>query len=164
MKKSVEQLKEVLKQEIIEYKNMLDLSIKKTDIIIGGHIKKLEKITEQEQNIIMKIGKLEDIRENIVYNIHNNLNLEDEPDMSNIKTHLDDEDRNFIEGQKEQLLKILKELKEKNTLNGTLINDSLEYINLNMDILTNNTFDATYGEKSKEIKAKPAKRMFDTKA
>jgi len=55
-------------------------------------------------------------------------------------------------------------LKERNTLNGTLINDSLEYINLNIDLLTNNSFDNNYGEKSKEVGGKPARRMFDTKA
>ncbi|MTI46808.1 MAG: flagellar protein FlgN [Firmicutes bacterium] len=164
MKKSVKQLREVLKQEIDVYREMLEISIEKTNIIIEGQIKKLEEITEQEQKLIIKIGKLEDIRENIVFNIQKGLGISEDIDMSKIMPHLDEEDKDFIEEQKEELLKILNQLKDRNTLNGTLINDSLEYINLNIDLLTNNSFENIYGNKSKEINLKPAKRIFDSKA
>lgn len=164
MKKSVQQLREVLKQEINVYKEMLQLSVEKTDVIIGGHIKRLEQITDHEQKLIMKIGKFEDIRESIVFNMQKNLGLGEDLDMSKIKNHVDHEDKAFIEDQKDELLKTLNELKERNILNGTLINDSLEYINLNIDLMTNNTFDNTYGKNSQEFTSKPLRRMFDKKA
>ena len=58
---------------------------------------------------------------------------------------------------------ILNQIKERNELNGSLISDSLEYINLNIDILTNSTIDNTYDNKQTDSKT-IQRRMFDTKA
>ncbi len=164
MIKSIEQLKMVLEQEIDVYKNILDLSIKKTDIVVNGHIKKLEEITEEEQKLIIKIGKLEDIRENVIYNMKKELSLEEELNMTKLNEYLEESDNEFIESLKNQLMDILSQLRERNVLNGSLINDSLEYINLNIDLLTNSTIDNIYDDKQKGSKGVQARRMFDTKA
>lgn len=164
MKKSIDQLKMVLEQEIDVYKNILDLSIKKTDIVVNGHIKKLEEITEEEQRLIIKIGKLEDIRENVMYNMKKELGIEEELNMTMLNEYLEESDNEFIENLKNQLMYILNQLKERNVLNGSLINDSLEYINLNIDLLTNSTIDNTYDDRQKGSKGVQARRMFDTKA
>ncbi len=162
MKKSIEQLKKVLYEQIEVYKHILSLSVKKTDIVVNGHIKKLEEITQEEQKLIIKIGKLEDIRENVIYNINRELGLE-ELNMTKLNDYLEEADKVFIKNLKDELMDILNQIKERNELNGSLISDSLEYINLNIDILTNSTIDNTYDNKQTDSKV-IQRRMFDTKA
>ena len=164
MKQHIEQLEKILEQEIEVYKNILDLCINKTDIVINGHIKKLEETTQEEQRLIIKIGKFEDIRENIIYNIKNELSIEEELNMTTLNDYLEEADKVFIENLKDQLMDILNQLKERNVLNGSLINDSLEYINLNIDLLTNSTIENTYDNNQQDSKGTQARRMFDTKA
>lgn len=162
MKNSIEQLKKVLYEQIEVYKHILSLSVKKTDIVVNGHIKKLEEITQEEQKLIIKIGKLEDIRESVIYNINKELGLE-EINMTKLNDYLEEADKVFIKNLKDELMDILNQIKERNELNGSLISDSLEYINLNIDILTNSTIDNTYDNKQTDSKA-IQRRMFDTKA
>ncbi len=164
MKKSIQQLKEVLRQEIEVYSNILALSIKKTDIVVAGQIKELDEITQEEQNLIIKIGKLDDIRERIILNIKQNFGIDEELNMAQLSSYLKQDDKCFIESQKNELSDIFTQIKDRNTLNATLINDSLEYINLNLELFTSNTLDNTYGNKSQQVKTKSARRMFDTKA
>ena len=162
MKNSIEQLKKVLYEQIEVYKHILSLSVKKTDIVVNGHIKKLEEITQEEQKLIIKIGKLEDIRESVIYNINKELGLE-ELNMTKLNDYLEEADKVFIKNLKDELMDILNQIKERNELNGSLISDSLEYINLNIDILTNSTIDNTYDNKQTDSKT-IQRRMFDTKA
>lgn len=164
MKKHIEQLKKVLEQQIEVYKDILDLSINKTNVVVNGHIKKLEEITEEEQKLIIKIGKFEDIRENIIHNMKAELGIEIELNMTTLNDYLEEADKVFIENVKDQLMDILNQLKERNVLNGSLINDSLEYINLNIDLLTNSTIENTYDNSQQDSKGTQARRLFDTKA
>ena len=48
----VENLIDLLEQENSEYEKLLELSMKKTPVIIEGDISKLEEITDEEQIIV----------------------------------------------------------------------------------------------------------------
>ena len=55
----IENLISVLEQENSEYEVLLELSRKKTPVIVKGDIERLQEITDEEQNIIDRIHALE---------------------------------------------------------------------------------------------------------
>lgn len=164
MKKLFDELNEVLLEELNVYKEMLEVTNKKTEVITAGHVKDLDKITQLENTIIINIGKLEDKREKVVENIRKQLGLQEELNMTNIMEHLDKQAANDIEIIKSQLLDTLNKLKEKNQLNNVLIQDSLEFINLNIELLTSTSEQGTYNNKTGKEKSSQNVSFFDAKA
>jgi len=61
------------------------------------------------------------------------------------------------------MLDTLNKVKENNQLNSILINDSLEYINLNINLLTDASANNTYDNKTNKGKATQNKSLFDAK-
>lgn len=159
----IKDLKEILLQELNLYKSMLELSIDKTKIIISGQVRELDKITQKEQALILKAGKLENVREDILSKIQEKLELKKIQNVSKLVDYLNEEQKKEIEDIKQQLIDVLNSLKERNTLNSTLIKDSLEYINLNVNLLTNAVSGSTYSDKVNKDDVVQSKSIFDTK-
>ena len=70
----MENLIEVLNRESSEYDRLLELSSKKTGIIAKNNIDELQKIMDDEQEVISRIGNLEKKREETTKDIANVLN------------------------------------------------------------------------------------------
>lgn len=70
----MENLIDILNQESSEYEGLLTLSQNKTPIIVSGDLEKLEKITDDEQNLVSRINQLEKKRMEITADIANVLN------------------------------------------------------------------------------------------
>ncbi len=166
MKNGIDELKQVLNSELELYKSLLDITVKKTDIIMEGRIKELDSITQLEQSFIIKIGKYEDTREKVVRKIASKLDVSidtSEISISKILNHIEDEDSRELDNLKNQIIIVLEKLKEKNTLNSMLIKDSLEYINFNLNILTDSDNESTYSNSADKGKVKQSKNLFDAK-
>ena len=63
---------DVLGEETRVYEKILQLSKEKKDIVIEGKVSELEEITKNEQTLVVKLGKLEILRESCVEEIANN--------------------------------------------------------------------------------------------
>jgi FlgN protein. len=63
---NINDLFDVLDGEMLLYKDLLDISTKKTDVIIQGKIQELDNMTKVEGNIICKLSMLEEEREKIL--------------------------------------------------------------------------------------------------
>ena len=70
----MENLIEVLEQESNEYEGLLSLSQKKTPIIVSGNLEELQKITDDEQELVGRISHLEKKRTEVTADIANVLN------------------------------------------------------------------------------------------
>lgn len=166
MKILVEELRDVLLDELNMYEEMLELTTKKTDIITSGKINDLDSITHLENSIILKLGKLEERREKIVDNIQKQLGTGEDITVTDILNQIDDV--NGIKGEMEGITKkfsqVLSTLKEKNDLNGLLIKDTLEYIELNINLLTNVSDRGIYNNKVQKEDTSQKFSLFDTKA
>ncbi|SHH69919.1 FlgN protein [Caloranaerobacter azorensis DSM 13643] len=163
MEKLINDLKDILIEELNLYKHMLELSINKTDIITSGQVRELDKITQKEQALILKAGKLEDIRESIISKIQDELNLKEVKNISKLVDYLSEDQKKEIEYVKQQLIDVLNRLKERNSLNSTLIKDSLEYINLNVNLLANVLSSNIYSDKVSKDDVVQSKNIFDAK-
>ena len=70
----MEDLIDVLEKESEEYKNLLNLSMQKTQVIVSEDLDQLAKITDEEQLIVSRINHLDTIRNEAVQDIANVLN------------------------------------------------------------------------------------------
>lgn len=134
----MEALIEVLKKENQEYKNLLELSMKKTPAIVSDDVKALAQITDEEQIIVSRINHLDNQRNDAVNDIANVLNK----DVTKLK--IADLIKMLAARPQEQakLASVFDELrrnvhavKRVNEQNRELIESALEMVQFNMQVL-----------------------------
>ncbi len=134
----METLIEVLEKENLEYKNLLELSIKKTPAIVSDDVKALAQITDEEQIIVSRINHLDNQRNDAVNDIANVLNK----DVTKLK--IADLIKMLAARPQEQaeLASVFDELrrnvhavKRVNEQNRELIESALEMVQFNMQVL-----------------------------
>jgi len=133
----METLIDVLEQESGEYQGLLKLSMDKTQIIVKGDLEQLQKITEEEQEAVGRITRLEHMREETTADIANVLNK----DVSELKlTSL----IQMMEGKAEQkslsaahtrLKETIQQLHKVNEQNGALIRNALELVEFDLNLM-----------------------------
>jgi len=164
MSKSVEQLILVLTKECEAFRDYLALAKKKKDIIISGHVKELDNITKIEQDMIITMGKIGQLRTNIIGNLLKELNIESVETLSELAGYLEESWKSKVMSVKENLEQAVREVKELNELNGSLIKQSLDYIDFNMNLMLKfETKGSTYGSKADEKEIKQRSTVFDVK-
>ena len=134
----IDELIDVLDKEEREYQDLILLSQEKTPVIVKGDLDKLQRITAAEQIVIGKINKLEKKRTEVAKDIALVLNR-DEETLKVLDIVV------LLEGQKEEqerLLAVYERLRETlnrittvNEMNRGLVNESLDFINYNLNLL-----------------------------
>ena len=134
----MENLIHILEEENTLYKQLLELSRKKTPIIIEGVLETLQQITDEEQNIVAKIQKLEGKREENIKDIATVLNR----DVSELKLK---EIIKLLEPRKHEqqmlanihdvLSDTIAQVVSVNEQNKELINSSLEMVQFDITLL-----------------------------
>ena len=134
----MEALIEVLEKENLEYRNLLELSMKKTPVIVSDDVKALAQITDEEQIIVSRINHLDNQRNDAVNDIANVLNK----DVTKLK--IADLIKMLAARPQEQaeLASVFDELrrnvhavKRVNEQNRELIESALEMVQFNMQVL-----------------------------
>jgi len=162
--KSIEQLKNTLIKENELYTGVLKLAEEKTKVIVSRDIKALENITKKEQQYIMNMATFEKLRRSILTNIAQELSIEEISSVSELILFIEEDAGNEIDDLRNDLLKTIADLKGVNEGNEKLINQSLQYINLNIEILTSSSEDGNrYSNKASENKQVKSINFFDMK-
>lgn len=162
MKKLIEDLLTVLAKERDIYKEALVLAEEKKDVIVDGKIKELEKMTAREQALVASLVKLENMRGKILEDLVRALQVEHVNSLNDLMVYLDEASKVKIEQVKVELGKTVKDLQDKNELNGKLIEQSLDLVNLNIELMGALEADGRYTPKASDTKAKSTS-LFDAK-
>lgn len=134
----MEELINVLEKENEEYKKLLDLSMKKTPVLVSADLEALASITDDEQRYVNSISTLEKKREGCMKDIANVLNR----DVNELK--LDALIAMLASRPQEQkkLAKIydditdtIAQMKRVNEQNKVLIESSLEMVQFNISMV-----------------------------
>lgn len=134
----IENLIEILTKEKGFYESILKLSTDKKDVIVAGKISELEGITRLEQSIIVKLGKLEEEREELAWKLAAVLKVKpSEITLSKLVKMVPEEQGSKLKNCQDSLLKTVNDIRNTNTLNSKLIRNSLDYIDFSVNILTN---------------------------
>jgi Fe-S cluster assembly ATPase SufC len=132
--KSVDSFIEVLNEERNINKMLLEISIQKKDFIINNKSKEMSSLMIQEQNHIKRIIELEKLRAGIILGIQKELDI---PNITNIKeviNSVNEEKSKEIDLLAKELKEVLKALQNNNNLNNNLLNITLEYLDLNINL------------------------------
>ncbi len=134
----IEELIAVLKQEEEVYKKLLPLEEAKIKIIIDNDLTALQRITEQEQLTVETVTALEHKRDEVIVNMGIVLNRN--PKTLTLKKLIGLLEQQPKEQQElaqlhDSLTAILKRLSDANIQNQSLIEQSLEMIEFNMNLI-----------------------------
>lgn len=134
----MECLIEVLEQESSEYEGLLSLSQKKTPVIVSGNLQELQKITDDEQELVSRISHLEKKRAETTADIANVLNR----DVANLKlTNLigmmaaRPAEQQKLAAVHDRLQSAVRGLQRTNEQNRELLANALEMVEFEMNLL-----------------------------
>ena len=134
----MEELISVLGAEQEIYEKLIPISEKKTLILIKEDLEELKKVTAEEQFLIDKVSFIDRKREEIIKNIGIVLNKDPkELDLNTLSRILakQPEEKKAIAQMHDSLRKTMKRLVEINEKNKSLIENSLEMIEFNMNFI-----------------------------
>ena len=134
----MEELITTLEKENEIYTKLLPVQEKKKQTIIVNDLKTLQEITNEEQEVIQQIGALERKRQEVIENMGMVLNRKPETlDIPALIKILDKqpEEKKRLSLVYDSLKQTVHRLVDINALNQTLIEESLEMIEFNMNLI-----------------------------
>lgn len=134
----METLIEVLEKESVEYGNLLELTMKKTPVIVSEDLEELTKITDEEQIIVSRINHLDVEREEAINDIANVLNK----DVKQLKIvdlikmlAARPQEQQKLANAFDRLKENVQAVKRVNEQNRELLESALEMVQFNMNVL-----------------------------
>ncbi len=166
----IEELVSTLEQEYNVYQQLIPIAEEKTRVIVKNDLTSLQEITEQEQQAIININQLERKRETVMANIKTVINRKGgELTLRTLIGLMEKQPKEQIALSiiHDNLKRSIQRLVEVNNRNKSLIQQSLEMIEFNMNFIQstrmspgNNTY--TKGASKYETLASGT-GMFDTR-
>lgn len=134
----MENLISVLQDEGDAYEELLELSMKKTPIIVSGDLEGLQKITDEEQNVVARINYLDAKREEVTKDIANVLNKDVTKlklaDIINMLSQRPVEQKQLSDAH-DKLKSVTGHMARVNEHNRDLIQKSLEMVEFDMNLI-----------------------------
>ncbi|WP_019153845.1 flagellar protein FlgN [Robertmurraya massiliosenegalensis] len=159
---SAERLFKLMEQLLKLHKSLLGIAVKKTDIIKKSDIEPLELVLKEEQKHIAAIRKIEEEREKSTSALFPNL---DSPTIKDCIEVMDGTEKQRLTEVANNLNNVLKELKEQNHLNQQLIQQSLHFVNVTLNLFTPQPESINYSPPKGNIKTNvKIDRFFNSKA
>ncbi|WP_110928434.1 flagellar protein FlgN [Bacillus massiliglaciei] len=161
---STQHIADILKKMIMLHSSLNALAEKKTGMIKEGKTDALTALLMNEQKHIKAISQTETERESAVKaflrdkGIHRTAFV-----LDDVIDAAEQEEAALLTGLKTELLGEMMKLKEQNDLNQQLIYQSLQFVNLNLDLLQPQRQTDTYDHKMQSSKGN-GRSMFDSKA
>ncbi|MBO6146211.1 MAG: flagellar protein FlgN [Lachnospiraceae bacterium] len=129
---------DTLTKEESEYVTLLDLSKKKTPVIVAGEIENLQKITDEEQAVVDRLIALDARRADAMKDIAEVMNRDVKTlKLSNLIEMLEKrpEERDALSLLHDRLKATVGELRMINDQNRELIRQSLDIVDFNLNLI-----------------------------
>jgi len=134
---------DILEKLVKLHKSLYVIAGNKTEVIKKGDIEPLQQIMKDEQAHIMSIQKLEAVRQNAVKKIAPELL---QPSLADCIGSLNQEEAKKVTETADRLKEIIMDLKEANTLNQQLLQQSLQFVNVSLNLLRPTKRSINYGK------------------
>lgn len=134
----MENLISVLEEETEEYSKLLELSMKKTPVIVAGNLESLQQITDEEQEIVARLNRLERKREEVTKDIANVLNRDMQTlKLANIVDMLESRpvEQKRLAATHDALKMVLGQMTRVNEQNRELLQQSLELVEFDINLI-----------------------------
>lgn len=127
-----------LEQEEVLYTRLLEISKRKTSVIVKGDLEGITAVTQEEQPLVDKIGNLDKHRLEVLTDISIVLNKkEEELTIPNIIALLkkQPEQQKQLSKVYDRLKTVISDMRQTNEQNASLIQLSLDMIQFDLDLL-----------------------------
>ncbi|VEF46908.1 FlgN family protein [Bacillus freudenreichii] len=142
---------------------LLKNALKKTEVLKKGDVDSLQEIMREEQKLTTAITMMENERQTAAQSFIKK-NGDDQITMADCISAAVPEAAETLRALQEQLVSVIDKLQEQNELNKQLIYQSLQFVNMNLDLLQPEKETATYGRPDTRKQTKQGKSFFDSKA
>lgn len=134
----MESLIDVLEKESSEYEGLLEISQRKTPVIVSGNLENLQKITDEEQELVSRINHLDKKRMEITADIANVLNKDVAAlKLKNLIAMLSGrpEEQKCLAEAHDRLQSAVGDLRKVNEHNSELLKQALEMVEFEMNLV-----------------------------
>lgn len=150
------------------HKSLLELAIKKTEIITAGDIEALDQMLKDEQAHVAAIDKLEQQRQKQVtdYLGAKGIASIDKATVADVIEVAEQQiEKDMLSAVRNRLLQIINDLKKQNDLNQKLVFQSLQFVNLTLGSLRPQNEQINYsGSEIRGTNKVAKKSFFDSQA
>jgi hypothetical protein len=151
---------DILEKVLKLHKSLFQLALEKTEVIKSGDVETLTSMMNNEKKHISAIQAIEKERIKLIANI---LPQHENPTLKDCVTQFDQTEQEKVTILQDQLLIKLSQLKERNELNQELLEQSLRFVELNLDLLLPNDIN-NYSNKNEDETPISKINLFDSKA
>lgn len=150
------------------HKSLLEKAYKKTEYVKIGNMDELNNMLKDEQSHVAAIQQLEQQRQMMVtdYLRAKGIAFTGTPTVAEVIEATDNfEEKQQLEAIKNRLLLVIDSLQKQNDLNQTLVFQSLQFVNLTLDLLRPRPNQINYsGQEVRGTQTVNKKSYFDSKA
>lgn len=163
---SIQQVATILAEIIQVHKQFNELASEKTDIIQKSDMPALNDLLKKETVLIKRLKKLEQDR---ILAVNEYLNKKEMPlDGATIEQLIEvaqEEEKDVLNKLQKALLAEIDQLKKQNELNQQLLEDSLHFVNLTLDLIAPDPDEVNYRRPNEKGYNEGVNRsIFDSKA
>lgn len=156
-------LLETMEKQLAVYEKLLSLATEKQPVLIKGNISELDRITKEEELLILQVGRLEEQRNVLHQRLANHFGLSpEELSLSELAKRTGEDIGENFQKLLQKMAEVLGNLADFNKNNTELIKSSLDFINYSLNILTSSDTKPGYAESDDGRKDVSAK-IFDRK-
>jgi flagellar biosynthesis/type III secretory pathway chaperone len=165
---SIQPLTETLEKLIELHQVLLKLAQEKTPVIVKDEVERLSAIMSQENKLLKQVADLDRQRVERTSEYLQARGYAPNPNVTIsdlIRMIFKVEDKKMMQVLQQRLLESISELRKANDLNQKLIEQSLQFINYSIDLLTGAPDqDATYRNPQQQGYGTARAGLFDTRA
>lgn len=163
----MERLYGLLDNLIQLHKALYTLAMQKKEVLIKGEIDELVAITRKEQQLIKGITAAETERQQVVKELsaEKGFPLQEGRLAELIKLTTSAEEKQRLTSYREELTRVVTQLQHANDLNQQLLKQSLSFVNMTLDLLTDTPEDDyIYGQSTADSYRQASRTFFNKKA
>jgi len=142
---AVEKLAEKLRVLVTLCAKSLDIAKRKRECLVKVKVEELDVMHKEEELLMKEISKAENERKLLLRELAKENTIFGEPKLSSLLLALPEKERSKLCEVADELTKIAVELAFVNDNNADLTGRALNYVNFNINLLTQVTADVTYG-------------------
>lgn len=165
---SVQPIISILEKLEKMHKSLLEHAYKKTEVVKNNDMAELDEMLKIEQSHVAAIETLEQQRQLKVKEYFQLKGIEtpESPTVAKLIEVTEDEaERKQLEDVRERLMNVITELKRQNELNQQMVFNSLQFVNMSLNLLRPQPEQINYS--GKEVRGEnvtPKKSVFDSQA
>ncbi|MDR4890000.1 flagellar protein FlgN [Fredinandcohnia sp. QZ13] len=162
---STEILINLLEKILLLHKKLYTLSEQKSEILKKDDIEALSAHMKDEQQYILAIKQLENERIAVVKKLFGDQYIDENAyTLSNVIDHSEEPNKSILSKLQKEITNTVSELRERNHLNQQLTNQSLQFVNMTLDMIYPTERNVNYGNPLSNQSKKEHRSMFDSKA